>query len=384
MGSKGLGPLLPRDFLERQPKRWQKSQRKRGAVRALTKLASQRKKLEERAISDQRRDAARRAGDDTLPEKPHRERQLQRAEAKRREASAVTAIGATPRGAWAAQLVPGKPVVVALPAGTQLSILQAALAVDDGAPGMTVLRCRVPASQLVTTLCQLEAGAQECCRLHATFGEADERVALAAEGASTLHVVGCYARTEEALIGGGGGVDAAMAAAVAAAARAATAQPPATTATSARPPAPTPASAPAPAAAAPTARAPGSEARGGRSLEDLGEGLKAVDFKVGRGRPARSGDLLTVKYSGQTNDADGEFFMFDDNRGRPMQFTLGAGEVVRGWDRGMVGMRVGGIRRLVVPPMLGYGARGAGVIPPNAMLVFECEVVNVQAVNANK
>ena len=55
MGSKGLGPLLPRDFLERQPKRWQKSQRKRGAVRALTKLASQRKKLEERAISDQRR-----------------------------------------------------------------------------------------------------------------------------------------------------------------------------------------------------------------------------------------------------------------------------------------------------------------------------------------
>ena len=78
MGSKGLGPLLPRDFLERQPKRWQKSQRKRGAVRALTKLASQRKKLEERAISDQRRDAARRAGDDTLPEKPHRERQLQR------------------------------------------------------------------------------------------------------------------------------------------------------------------------------------------------------------------------------------------------------------------------------------------------------------------
>ena len=211
MGSKGLGPLLPRDFLERQPKRWQKSQRKRGAVRALTKLASQRKKLEERAISDQRRDAARRAGDDTLPEKPHRERQLQRAEAKRREASAVTAIGATPRGAWAAQLVPGKPVVVALPAGTQLSILQAALAVDDGAPGMTVLRCRVPASQLVTTLCQLEAGAQECCRLHATFGEADERVALAAEGASTLHVVGCYARTEEALIGGGGGVDAAAA-----------------------------------------------------------------------------------------------------------------------------------------------------------------------------
>ena len=94
MGSKGLGRLLPRDFLERQPKRWQKSQRKRGAVRALTKLASQRKKLEERAISDQRRDAARRAGDDTLPEKPHRERQLQRAEAKRREASAVTAIGA--------------------------------------------------------------------------------------------------------------------------------------------------------------------------------------------------------------------------------------------------------------------------------------------------
>ena len=95
------------------------------------------------------------------------------------------------------------------------------------------------------------------------------------------------------------------------------------------------------------------------------------------------GDLLTVKYSGQTNDADGEFFMFDDNRGRPMQFTLGAGEVVRGWDRGMVGMRVGGIRRLVIPPMLGYGARGAGVIPPNAMLVFECEVVNVQTKRAD-
>ena len=85
MGSKGLGPLLPRDFLERQPKRWQKSQRKRGAVRALTKLASQRKKLEERAIPDQRRDAARRGRRHTAGAAP--ERQLQRAEAKRREAS---------------------------------------------------------------------------------------------------------------------------------------------------------------------------------------------------------------------------------------------------------------------------------------------------------
>ncbi len=79
MGSKGLGPLLPRDFLERQPKRWQKSQRKRGAVRALTKLASQRKKLEERAISDQRRDAARpndadqQRSDPTQPQKTPRE-----------------------------------------------------------------------------------------------------------------------------------------------------------------------------------------------------------------------------------------------------------------------------------------------------------------------
>jgi len=74
----------------------------------------------------------------------------------------------------------------------------------------------------------------------------------------------------------------------------------------------------------------------------------------------------------------GDWRVFDDNKGRQFHFTLGRGEVLAGWDAGLLGMRCGGTRRLIVPPSLGYGARGAGPVPPEATLVFEVRLLNVQ------
>jgi FKBP-type peptidyl-prolyl cis-trans isomerase FkpA len=105
-------------------------------------------------------------------------------------------------------------------------------------------------------------------------------------------------------------------------------------------------------------------------------GLTYEDIVVGEGAVAGAGKTLTVHYTGWL--ADGK--KFDSSMGRsPFEFKLGAGRVIRGWDEGVVGMRVGGKRRLTVPPELGYGKAGAGgVIPPNATLVFEVELLQVR------
>ena len=108
------------------------------------------------------------------------------------------------------------------------------------------------------------------------------------------------------------------------------------------------------------------------------------DTKIGTGAEAVAGNTVTVHYTGWLFDTaapDNKGQKFDSSRDRddPFQFPLGAGRVIAGWDQGVAGMKVGGQRTLVIPPELGYGARGAGgVIPPNATLVFDVELLGVE------
>ncbi|MBD3610334.1 MAG: FKBP-type peptidyl-prolyl cis-trans isomerase [Gammaproteobacteria bacterium] len=105
-------------------------------------------------------------------------------------------------------------------------------------------------------------------------------------------------------------------------------------------------------------------------------GLQIEDITVGEGTEATSGATVTVHYTGWLTD--GSKFDSSLDRNDPFQFSLGAGMVIRGWDEGVAGMKIGGKRKLTIPPELGYGAHGAGgVIPPNATLVFEVELLGV-------
>jgi FKBP-type peptidyl-prolyl cis-trans isomerase FkpA len=105
-------------------------------------------------------------------------------------------------------------------------------------------------------------------------------------------------------------------------------------------------------------------------------GLVLEDLSVGAGDLASAGQRVTVHYTGWLTD--GTKFDSSKDRGDPFAFPLGARRVIAGWDEGVAGMRVGGVRKLTIPPQLGYGARGAGgVIPPNATLVFEVELLGV-------
>jgi FKBP-type peptidyl-prolyl cis-trans isomerase FkpA len=109
-------------------------------------------------------------------------------------------------------------------------------------------------------------------------------------------------------------------------------------------------------------------------------GLQYEDTVNGQGDEARAGQNVTVHYTGWLYDNGRPGAKFDSSKDRndPFAFPLGAGMVIRGWDEGVQGMKVGGTRRLVIPPQLGYGARGAGgVIPPNATLLFEVELLAV-------
>ena len=110
-------------------------------------------------------------------------------------------------------------------------------------------------------------------------------------------------------------------------------------------------------------------------------GLKYTDIKVGDGAAATAGKKVSVHYTGwlSNNGAKGAKFDSSVDRGQPFQFTLGAHQVIAGWDEGVAGMKVGGERTLIIPPDLGYGARGAGgVIPPNATLIFDVQLLGVQ------
>lgn len=106
-------------------------------------------------------------------------------------------------------------------------------------------------------------------------------------------------------------------------------------------------------------------------------GLQYVDVVQGSGAEAQPGQRVTVHYTGWLTDGT----KFDSSRDRndPFQFALGGGQVIQGWDQGVAGMREGGQRRLIIPANLGYGARGAaGVIPPNATLIFDVELLKAR------
>ncbi|MEK7546734.1 MAG: FKBP-type peptidyl-prolyl cis-trans isomerase [Patescibacteria group bacterium] len=106
------------------------------------------------------------------------------------------------------------------------------------------------------------------------------------------------------------------------------------------------------------------------------ENLKITDIIKGNGAEAKSGDVVTVNYVGALDN--GKKFDSSYDRNEPLSFTLGSGEVIRGWDLGVVGMKVGGKRELSIPPELGYGANGAPpVIPPNSTLHFTVELLKI-------
>lgn len=110
---------------------------------------------------------------------------------------------------------------------------------------------------------------------------------------------------------------------------------------------------------------------------DTTKELIIEDVTLGTGSEAKEGNFITVNYSGTL--LDGTKFDSSYDRGEPFSFTLGAGEVITGWDQGFNGMKVGGKRKLTIPSHLGYGERGAGaLIPPNSTLVFEVELLKVE------
>ncbi|MFN2525733.1 MAG: FKBP-type peptidyl-prolyl cis-trans isomerase [Actinomycetota bacterium] len=117
------------------------------------------------------------------------------------------------------------------------------------------------------------------------------------------------------------------------------------------------------------------DCRPGEEIE-TDTGLKYTDEECGDGEEAVTGAVVSVHYVGRLEN--GKKFDSSRDRGQPFAFSLGAGQVIPGWDEGVAGMRVGGVRELVIPPELGYGASGAGgVIPPNATLIFQVELLEV-------
>lgn len=114
-----------------------------------------------------------------------------------------------------------------------------------------------------------------------------------------------------------------------------------------------------------------------QTMTTTASGLKYVDLVVGKGASPVQGKQVKVHYTGTLEN--GTKFDSSVDRRQPFSFVIGVGQVIKGWDEGVMGMKVGGKRKLVIPANLGYGARGAGgVIPPNATLLFDVELLDVQ------
>ena len=116
-----------------------------------------------------------------------------------------------------------------------------------------------------------------------------------------------------------------------------------------------------------------------KAAVELEGGLVIVNKVVGTGEKVKALDMLTMHYTGKLED--GTVFDSSQNTGRePFRFTIGIGQVIEGWEKGIIGMQIGGKRVLTIPPEMAYGERGAaGVIPPNATLVFEVELLNIES-----
>ncbi|MBI4068470.1 FKBP-type peptidyl-prolyl cis-trans isomerase [Candidatus Kaiserbacteria bacterium] len=112
------------------------------------------------------------------------------------------------------------------------------------------------------------------------------------------------------------------------------------------------------------------------AAQALPGGLIVQDVKVGTGAEAVSGHQITVHYTGTLDN--GTIFDSSRTRGTPFTFGLGAGQVIKGWDQGFAGMKVGGVRRLTIPASLGYGAQAVGPIPPDSTLHFDVELLGVE------
>jgi peptidylprolyl isomerase len=124
-----------------------------------------------------------------------------------------------------------------------------------------------------------------------------------------------------------------------------------------------------------------SESADAQPVTTTPSGLKIIDTKIGTGASPKTGQICVMHYTGwlYENGAKGKKFDSSVDRGQPFEFPIGTGRVIAGWDEGVATMKVGGKRTLIIPPELGYGARGAGgVIPPNATLIFDVELLGVK------
>jgi peptidylprolyl isomerase len=112
------------------------------------------------------------------------------------------------------------------------------------------------------------------------------------------------------------------------------------------------------------------------SVSQISENLKIEDLKIGQGQEVKNGNLVTVHYLGTL--LNGQKFDSSYDRNQPFETQIGVGQVIQGWDEGLLGMKVGGKRKLTIPPELGYGNQDMGNIPPNSTLIFEIELLAVK------